>query len=79
MGRETADWVIVVDDDIINLKTAGYFLSEAGIRVTALQSGKALIEYIGKGEWPDLLLLDILMPETDGFETLKLVRQYEQD
>ena len=29
MGRETADWVIVVDDDIINLKTAGYFLSEA--------------------------------------------------
>ena len=79
MGRETADWVIVVDDDIINLKTAGYFLSEAGIRVTALQSGKALIEYIGKGERPDLLLLDILMPETDGFETLKLVRQYEQD
>ena len=79
MGRETADWVIVVDDDIINLKTAGYFLSEAGIRVTALQSGKALIEYIGKGEQPDLLLLDILMPETDGFETLKLVREYEQN
>ena len=79
MGRETADWVIVVDDDIINLKTAGYCLSEAGIRVTALQSGKALIEYLRKGEQPDLLLLDILMPETDGFETLKLVRQYEQN
>ena len=39
------DWVAVVDDDIENLKLAGTILSDHGMRVTALRSGAALIEY----------------------------------
>ena len=34
-----ANWIIVVDDDVSTLKLAGHFLSKAGFRVTALQSG----------------------------------------
>ncbi|MCR5277858.1 MAG: diguanylate cyclase [Lachnospiraceae bacterium] len=78
-SKETADWVIVVDDDMANLKMAGKILSSNGMRVTALQSGKALLEYIKNGSLPDLVLLDILMPEMDGFETLKRLRDYERD
>ncbi|MBR4759668.1 MAG: response regulator [Lachnospiraceae bacterium] len=70
-----ADWVIVVDDDMANLKMAGFYLSEAGFRVTALKSGKALLDYVTKNGYPDLVLLDINMPEMDGFETLQRFRQ----
>ncbi len=64
------DWVVVVDDDVINLKMAGEILSRHNMRVTALRSGTALINYL-KGNTPDLILLDIKMPGLDGFDTLR--------
>ena len=64
-----ADWVYVVDDDVANLKMAGHILSKNGMRVTAFRSGKAMLETLADNE-PDLILLDIMMPEMDGFETL---------
>lgn len=70
-----ADWVIVVDDDSLNLKMAGHILSKAGMRVSALRSGRALIDYIKDNYVPDLILLDIKMPDMDGFETLKRLRE----
>ena len=65
-----ADWVIVVDDDVTNLKMAGHILSKQNMRVTALKSGLALIEYV-KTNQPDLILLDVMMPGLDGFETME--------
>ena len=40
------DWVVVVDDDVTNLKMAGRILSKNNMRVTALKSGMALLDYI---------------------------------
>lgn len=74
-----ADWVIVVDDDLANLKMAGHILSRANMRVTALKSGQALIDYIEANGKPDLILLDIKMPGMDGFETLTKLRETEAD
>ncbi|MBO4338001.1 MAG: response regulator, partial [Lachnospiraceae bacterium] len=74
-----ADWVIVVDDDTSNLKIAGQILSRANMRVTALKSGKALLSYVEENGYPDLLLLDIKMPEMDGFETLQGFRRNEPE
>ncbi len=73
---QNAGWVVVVDDDVSNLKLAGYILSKGGFRVTAVKSGKALLEIIDKSS-PDLILLDVKMPEMDGFETLELLREKE--
>lgn len=71
-----SDWVVVVDDDVANLKMAGHLLSKNNIRVTALKSGQALLEHV-KDKKPDLILLDIMMPEMNGFETLKRLREQE--
>lgn len=73
-AENRADWVVVVDDDIANLKMAGLILSRNHMRVTALKSGRALLKYV-KNNKPDLILLDVRMPEMDGFETLRLLKQ----
>ena len=73
-----ADWIVVVDDDSTNLKMAGHILSKHNKRVTALRSGQALLDYIS-GNVPDIILLDINMPEMDGFETLHKLRELEQE
>ncbi len=72
-----ATWVIVVDDDTANLKMAGQILSRNNMRVTALRSGKALLDYVESKGQPDIVLLDIKMPEMDGFETLEKFREWE--
>lgn len=71
-------WVMVVDDDTANLKMAGHILSRNNMRVTALKSGQALLDYIPEKGFPDLILLDIKMPDIDGFETLQRLRDYEK-
>ena len=72
-----ADWVIIVDDDETNLKVAGRILSKAGMRVTAMKSGEALLKYVQENNAPDLILLDIKMPGLDGFETLSKLQDIE--
>ncbi|MBR3509726.1 MAG: response regulator [Lachnospiraceae bacterium] len=71
-----ADWIVVVDDDATNLKIAGHILSKHNKRVTAMRSGRALLEYLRENT-PDIILLDIKMPEMDGFETLQALRELE--
>ena len=69
---------MVVDDDMANLQMAGTILSKNNMRVTALKSGQAMLNYITEHGAPDLILLDIMMPEMDGFETLKNLRKLEK-
>ena len=54
-------WVVVVDDDVVNLKMAGQILSKSNMRVSAVKSGEALLEFMADNN-PDLILLDIMMP-----------------
>ena len=72
--RSGVDWVVVVDDDIASLKMAGTILSKQHMRVTALRSGQALLDYI-KDNKPDLILMDVRMPGMDGFETMRLLKR----
>ena len=70
-----ANWIIVIDDDAATLKLAGHLLSRAGFRVTALKSGRIALDYVRKNGVPDLFLLDVNMPDLDGFQTLELLRK----
>ena len=69
--------VVLVDDDTFILKIAKNILEKNGIDAVALGSGQELLEYLKIGT-PELILLDIMMPEMDGFETLKNLREWER-
>ena len=68
--------IVVVDDDAIILKNANMILTEAGFKVTCLKNGRLLIDYIRMNP-TDIVLLDIRMPEMDGFETICALREWE--
>ncbi len=78
-GPDMTFHIMIVDDDSTNLMTAGHILRRNDMRVTALSSGKELLARIRQHELPDLILLDIKMPEMDGFETLKQLRAIEKE
>ena len=65
--------ILVVDDDKTNLTLAQKILSPE-YRIAACNSGMAALKYLEKNK-PHLILLDISMPEMDGFEVLEKLRQ----
>ncbi|MCR4896469.1 MAG: diguanylate cyclase [Lachnospiraceae bacterium] len=71
-------WVVIVDDDILCLTNAKSILGDAGMKVSCLRSGRELLKFMDKNE-PDLILLDIMMPEMDGFETYSALRHREEE
>ena len=71
-------WIAVVDDEPLSLTIAKDILNEEGMKVSCLRSGGDLIRLVEKNT-PDLILLDILMPEMDGFETYHALRKLEAD
>lgn len=64
--------ILVVDDDKTNLALAQRILG-AQYRIAASNSGKAALRYL-ENHRPDLILLDINMPEMDGFEVMERLR-----
>lgn len=69
--------IVIVDDDAIILRGADSTLS-GDYKVTCLKSGRMFLDYVKKNP-VDMLLLDIRMPEMDGFETLKALRDWERE
>jgi putative two-component system response regulator len=69
--------IVVVDDDPIILKKAWNTLTSSGLKAVVLKSGKALLEYTRENPAPDLILMDISMPEMDGFEVVKELKKRE--
>lgn len=59
--------ILIVDDTIANLQLLAGMLKEEGYKVRPASSGKIALEAIAK-KAPDLILLDIKMPEMDGYE-----------
>ena len=69
-------WIVVVDDEAMSLTNAKNMLGEENMRVSCLRSGSDLLKFMEKNQ-PDLILLDILMPDMDGFETYNALRKLE--
>jgi len=70
-------WIAVVDDDALLLRSAKNLLEGYAMRVSCLRSGPALLRFI-ENNTPDLVILDILMPDMDGFETFHALRELEE-
>lgn len=66
--------VLITDDEKEFVDTLSARLEIRNFSVTAVYSGKAAIEMIEKLKF-DVIILDVLMPEMDGIETLKLIKE----
>ena len=53
-------------------------LSKSGYYVTALKSGQALLDYL-EHNTPTLILLDVKMPDLDGFETMRAMKKMSRN
>ena len=67
--------ILIVDDDAVMARTIHRLISE-NYKSFMAGSGKDAIEYLKKYD-ADLVLLDVSMPEMDGFETLRRIRQID--
>ncbi len=66
--------ILVIDDDLMLLKTAEEILSDQ-YNVSVAKSGIQALNLLNKNIIPDLILLDIDMPQMDGYETLEEIKK----
>src|SRR5579862_5668060 len=66
--------ILVVDDEPLNLRAMEALLSTANCRVETATSGQEALRRILRTDFA-LILLDVRMPEMDGFETAALIRK----
>jgi pilus assembly protein CpaE len=65
--------ILIVDDDAETLRLIGMMLERQGFIVASLNNGKQAVD-IAKTEKPDLIVLDVMMPDMDGYEVTRLIR-----
>lgn len=70
--------IMVVDDEPSIRKYLQTLLEVEGFDVEALSSGREAIEKVNGGERPDFIILDVLMPELNGIDTLKELLQIDR-
>ena len=69
--------VLAVDDDGFKLAILAKFLHKQGHVVTTAEDGLEALDILSKASF-DLILLDVMMPNLDGFETLKRIKKQEE-
>jgi HAMP domain-containing protein/CheY-like chemotaxis protein/signal transduction histidine kinase len=67
--------VLVVDDDVRNIFALSSVLERRGMTVLSAGTGREAIETIESTSDLAIVLMDIMMPEMDGFETMQVIRQ----
>ncbi len=66
--------ILVVDDEQTLVDTIAYNLQQAGYQVITACDGASALEAVNR-EKPDLIILDIMLPEMDGLEVCRILRR----
>jgi DNA-binding response OmpR family regulator len=69
--------IVMVDDDPDMITTASDYLSEEGLQVKGFLDAVSFFTYL-KDETPDLIVLDIVLPDLDGFQICRKLREEER-
>ena len=67
--------VLVVDDDVRNIFALTSLLEQHGLNVVSRETGAEAIEMLAEDQDIDAVLMDIMMPEMDGYETMRRIRK----
>jgi len=73
-GREQDKTILVVDDEPRIVEAVGMNLELEGYQVSSASNGYEALQKLTE-DLPDLVILDVMMPEVDGFETLRKIRE----
>lgn len=65
--------IMIVDDELNILVPLQFLMEQNGFRVVLAQSGRDAFEALEKSK-PDLILLDIMLPDLDGYEIFQMIR-----
>ncbi len=74
MDREGESYVLIVDDNPVNLQVLGTILRDKNFRTAVAGDGIQALKLVKK-RLPDLILLDVMMPEMDGFEVCETLKR----
>ncbi len=74
-----SDLIMVVDDEPVNCQVLHNFLTLNNYQVLLLESGAKALDYLEKNSPPQLILLDVMMPEMSGLEVCKKIRERYQE
>ena len=66
--------ILIVDDDLETLRLVGLMLQRQGYQVASAHNGAEALS-MARNEQPDLIVLDIMMPDMDGYEAIPKIRQ----
>lgn len=67
--------VLIVDDDERNIFALGKTLAQQGMIVDSVKNGVECLTYMQSHSDVDIILMDIMMPELDGYDTMKILRE----
>jgi HAMP domain-containing protein/CheY-like chemotaxis protein/signal transduction histidine kinase len=67
--------VLIVDDDVRNIFSLTSVLEEHGMDVAFAENGKDALTWLDKSSTVDIILMDVMMPEMDGYETTRAIRE----
>ncbi|MDE1234964.1 response regulator [Vibrio aestuarianus] len=67
--------IVVVDDDKEIRELLDEYLTKSGYEIITLADGVALLSYLEQNTYPDLILLDVMMPGDDGFTLCQKIRR----
>lgn len=76
MIDNTDTLVLIVDDNVNNLRVLGSMLSSRGFKIALAANGQECFDFLEK-QLPDLIFLDIMMPGINGFDVCKKIKQDE--
>jgi len=77
LAKQVKPWVLAVDDDPLQIEILHKLLHETGLELACARSGSEALESVNRRK-PDLVLLDVQLPDIDGVEVARRIKTSER-